>query len=73
MSEPAPPAWKFWHPLPFWWVLVIAFGAQILSFLGVAAFGMITGISVPPWVGGGIGGVAMVAAVRAAAARRLAA
>ena len=76
MTEPkteAPPTWKFWHPLPFWWVLVIATGAMILSFAAFAALSFITGIGVPPWVGGGVGGVAMVVAVRGAAARRLAA
>lgn len=46
------PAWKFWHPMPFWQVLVIY--AVVTIVLSMLAGGLATIFSVPgPIVGGG--------------------
>ncbi len=37
MSDPAPPSWKFYHPLPLWQVIVILLVFSIgFQLLGVA-------------------------------------
>jgi len=71
MSEVVP-AWKFWHPLPFWQVIVIAFVMQLVCIFPLIALQQLFGIYVPAWVGSGIAGAAMYFAVRAFAQRRLA-
>jgi hypothetical protein len=71
MSTPVP-AWKFWHPLPFWQALVIAAVMQIVFELAIVALDKVAGVRIPYWVGGGLGGFAMFIAVRALANRRLA-
>jgi len=72
MSAPVP-AWKFWHPLPFWQAVVIAFVAQLLGILPIVALREGLGIGVPVWVGNGLGGLLMWFGVRAFAQRKLAA
>lgn len=56
MSDPAP-NWKFWHPLPFWHVLVIFFIAQLVATIFVVALREGLGLN---WVSsaaaGGAGG-----------------
>ena len=66
------PAWKFWHPLPFWQVIVIAFVMQLVCIFPLIALQQLLGIYVPAWVGSGIAGAGMYLAVRAFARRRLA-
>ena len=71
MSEPVP-AWKFWHPLPFWQVIVIAFVTQLASIFPAVALREGLGLQFPIWIANGAAGALMVVAVRAAAARRAA-
>jgi hypothetical protein len=72
MAEAVPP-WKFWHPLPFWQVVVIAFVAQIVCIIPLVALNQLAGLAVPEWIASGIAGGVMFAAVRIFAQRRLAA
>lgn len=71
MSEVIP-AWKFWHPLPFWQVVVIAFAMQLVCIIPLVALQESFGINVPAWIGSGIAGAGMFFAVRVFARRRLA-
>lgn len=71
MSEVVP-AWKFWHPLPFWQVIVIALVMQFVCIFPIVALQELFGIHVPTWVGSGLAGVGMWFAVRVFAQRRLA-
>lgn len=70
MSESIP-AWKFWHPLPFWQVIAIAFVAQLACIIPIVALREGLGIGVPEWIGSGLGGLVMYGAVRAMAQRKL--
>lgn len=72
MTEPAPP-WKFWHPLPFWHAVLIAFVAQIVCMLPVVALREVLHIPLPEWIGSALGGAAMFIVIRHFARRRLAA
>jgi len=65
------PAWKFWHPLPFWQVLVVAFALEIVCTIPVVALREGLGVGIPTWVGAAIGGGLMVVVIRAIAQRRL--
>lgn len=55
MTTPAPvPAWKFWHPMPFWQVLLIYAATNIA--LSLLAAAVATLFAVPgPVIGGGAG------------------
>ncbi len=53
----AVPAWKFWHPLPFWHVLVIFFIAQIVAAIPVVFVREVLGIGLPTATIGGAGGL----------------
>ncbi|MEZ4223646.1 MAG: hypothetical protein R3B13_22040 [Polyangiaceae bacterium] len=55
--EAAVPAWKFWHPLPFWHVLVIFFIAQIVAAMPVVFVREALGIGLPTATIGGAGGL----------------
>ena len=67
------PAWKFWHPLPFWQVIAIGFVAQLVCTLPVVFLREGLGLGIPAWVGSGLGGGLMFVAVRAMAQRKLSA
>lgn len=71
MSDTPAPPWKFWHPLRFWQLLVIAFAAQLICIFIVVALREGAHVAVPQWVAGGAGGLLMVVAVRALARRKL--
>ena len=66
------PPWKFWHPLPFWQVIVIAFVMQIVCIIPLVALNQLAGIAIPEWIASGIAGAGMFVAVRFFANRRLA-
>ena len=33
MDDDKPPAWKFWHPLPFWHVIVVLLITNVVAAL----------------------------------------
>lgn len=72
MSETVPP-WKFWHPLPFWQVIAIAFATQIVTTIPIVALRELGGLDLDTAIGGGVGGLLMFFVVRWFARRRLAA
>lgn len=72
MSETVP-AWKFWHPLPFWHVIAIGFVTQIIATIPVIALRELAGLDLDGAIGGGLGGLLMFLVVRWLARRRLAA
>lgn len=65
MTEPASvPPWKFWHPLPFWKVLVVFLLANlVVTFVWVLLRHGLGVTFLPEWTIGGIGGVLGVAVV----------
>ena len=56
MSE-SPPAWKFWHPVSIWMVLLIFFLCNIVCTIIVVALREGLGIPVPMASAGAAGGV----------------
>jgi hypothetical protein len=64
------PAWKFWHPLSLWGVLLIFLAAQLFAIAVVVALREGLGLPVPQWVAGGAGGLLGVLGVQALARRR---
>lgn len=70
MADPVP-AWKFWHPLPFWQVLLIAVGAQFACIIPLVALQQLFGLQLNGAAAGGGGGLLMFFAVRALAQRKL--
>lgn len=73
MPQETVPAWKFWHPLPFWQVLVIGFVAQLVCTIPVVLLREGLGVPIPAWAGSGLGGGLMFVGVRAMARRKLSA
>lgn len=69
MSEPVP-NWKFWSPLPFWQVLLVFGGLNLVGLLAVVTLRQGLSLGVPPWVGTGIAGALSVVVVSALARRR---
>lgn len=66
------PAWKFWHPLPFWKALVIA---SVLQLVIVVPIEMINGglhLGLPTWLAAGLAGGLLFPTVRWFAARQVA-
>lgn len=72
MTATVPP-WKFWHPLPFWQVLVIGFVVQLVLVVPVEMLNGGLGLGIPVGVASGIAGVAMFVVIRMFAQRKLAA
>lgn len=69
MIEPAAvPPWKFWHPLPFWKVVVTFVLANlVVTFVWVLLRHLLGVTFLPEWTIGGLGGLlgfAIVAAWR---------
>jgi hypothetical protein len=56
MANPVP-AWKFWHPLPFWHVILIFVATNVLCFAIVVALREGMGVQIPAGAGGGAGGL----------------
>jgi hypothetical protein len=68
-----PPAWKFWHPLPFWHALVIFFVAQFVVALPVVFLREALGIGIPTAaIGAGAGFLGVMVTLRRAAKARAA-
>ncbi|MDQ3036413.1 MAG: hypothetical protein M3Y87_28705 [Myxococcota bacterium] len=63
MSSPAPPAWKWWHPVRFWQVVLIFLVAQLIPTLLFVALREGLGMPIPHWPASGIGGAAGVLVV----------
>lgn len=70
MSEPIP-SWKFWHPIPFWQVLVVFLIAQLIPTFALVALRELGVIDLPQWIAGGLGGLFGVVVVTALARRKL--
>jgi hypothetical protein len=73
MTNPQP-AWKFWHPMPWWQVLLVLLAAQIVTTIPSVALREGLGVPVPTWIASGIGGmlgwIAIIAIVRRRNAQR---
>ena len=63
------PSWKFWHPLPFWRVLLIFAGAQILVALVFVLLREGLGLAIPYGAGGAAGGILGVLTVSSQASK----
>ena len=59
----APPNWKFWHPLPFWKVVLIFAVMNVAVTFAFVALDMGAGIKVPMGASGGVGGLLSVLTV----------
>jgi hypothetical protein len=66
------PTWKFWHPVPFWQVVVMALVAQLVGTAFIVTLREGAGLPIPEWIAGGLGGLLMVIGVRLRAQRLLA-
>jgi hypothetical protein len=51
------PTWKFWHPVPFWQVVVVLLAAQIAAGLMVGVASLFVTVPFPGGISGGIGGM----------------
>ena len=71
MAAPPAPAWKFWHPLPFWQVLLVALACQLVCTIPVVALQELAGIRLNGAGVGAAGGFLMVVVIRALAKRKL--
>jgi len=71
MADSPVPPWKFWHPLPFWQVLLIALAAQLVCTIPVVALQELAGIRLGGAGVGAAGGIVMYLTVRAFAKRKL--
>ncbi len=71
MADSPVPAWKFWHPLPFWQVLLIALACQLAVIIPIVALEQLAGIHLGGAPAGGGGGLLMFFAVRGLAKRKL--
>jgi hypothetical protein len=69
LVPPTTPPARFWHPLPFWKALAIAFVAQVLGLLPFIALREVGKVALPWWVDSAVASVFMLAAIRWAAAR----
>ena len=58
MTDPSPtPAWKFWHPLPFWRAIAAFLIGSLLAAFVVVALREGAQIAAPTWLIGGLGAV----------------